>query len=62
MKTLKLGVISFFIGALLSVVPIAVYAACDNSIVYEGTTCQLTGENCDASVCVCAYNCGPINP
>jgi hypothetical protein len=60
MKILRAAVFSFFIGAILSIVPITVYAACDQTIVFEGTTCTLVGESCDAHVCVCAYNCGPI--
>ncbi len=61
MKSLKLGVISFFIGALLSIVPISVYAGCGKTTEYEGTTCYLTGENCDGGVCVCSYNCGAVS-
>jgi hypothetical protein len=60
MKTLKASLLAFFVGVVLSVVPISVYAACDKTLVFEGTTCELTGESCDANVCVCSYNCGPV--
>lgn len=60
MKKFKLGLVYFFVGAVLSIVPISVYAACDKTFVYEGTECVLTGESCNAEVCVCSYNCGPI--
>lgn len=60
MKTLKTGIMSFFLGVALSIVPISVYAACDAKIEFEGTTCQLVGESCDQHVCVCAYICGPV--
>ncbi len=60
MKTLKLVVISFFIGAVLSVVPISVYAGCAKTTEYEGTSCYLTGESCSDGVCVCSYNCGAV--
>lgn len=60
MKILKVSMLSFFIGAVLSIVPITVYAACDQTIVFDGKTCTLTGESCGDGVCVCSYNCGPV--
>lgn len=64
MKTLKLVVVSFFIGMVLSVVPIsAMRAACDEIIAIIGVPlgvsnmCVLTGESCGQNVCVCSYNC-----
>lgn len=59
MKSLKLGIISFFIGAMLSIVPISVYASCPPTRQEGKKSCWLTGENCSGGVCVCSYNCGP---
>lgn len=63
MKALKTGFISFFVGVVLSVAPIAVYAGCAQTITWRDAnnchieyTGHLVGENCDGSgVCVCAY-------
>lgn len=58
MKKLKIALVSLIIGFVLSIPAVAVLAACDPTIVYDGKTCVLVGENCGADVCVCAYNCG----
>lgn len=59
MQKVKLTLISLMFGLVLSLPAVAVLAACDPSITYEGKTCVLVGENCGGGVCVCAYNCGP---
>lgn len=59
MKRLKIALISLMVGFVLSVPTVAVLAACDPTITYDGKTCVLVGENCGGGVCVCAYNCGP---
>jgi hypothetical protein len=62
MKTLKIALGSFFVGAVLSLAPIAVYAQCDSAIyVQDMSDCHyysrytLVGSNCGDGVCVCAY-------
>lgn len=60
MKRFKVGLISLMVGLILSVPAVAVIAACDPSITYDGKTCVLVGESCGGGVCVCAYNCGPL--
>jgi hypothetical protein len=65
MKTLKVGLMSFFAGIVLSIVPISIYAACDATITFRDAnnchityTCHLVGEtDCSNNVCVCAYTC-----
>lgn len=59
MKKLKVVFVSLVVGLVVSVPAVAVMAACDPSITFEGKTCVLVGENCSGGVCVCAYNCGP---
>jgi len=65
MKKLKVALISFAVGLVLSIPAIAVLAECtpncSQTIVYEGKVCTLMGAGCnaDCSVCSCAYNCGP---
>jgi hypothetical protein len=59
MKKLKAVVLSLTVGLILSIPAVAVMAACDPTITYNGKTCVLVGENCSGNVCVCAYNCGP---
>jgi hypothetical protein len=62
MKTLKIALGSFLLGAALSVAPIVAYAACEEEIWVQDTSdCQvyhrytLVGSNCGGDVCVCAY-------
>lgn len=62
MKTLKIAIGSFFVGAVLSLAPIVAYAACDTYIwVQDSADCHeshmyvLTGSNCGDDVCVCSY-------
>jgi hypothetical protein len=65
MQTLKLGLLSFFVGLAMSILPIAVYSACDATFSYRDAgnchivhTCTLAGpEECSDHVCVCAYTC-----
>ncbi len=57
MKTLKLALVSFTIGLVLSVPTVAVFAQCAQMIVVQGKRCTLVGENCGSDVCVCAYIC-----
>ena len=66
MKSLKLGLLSFFIGVVVSVVPITVYAACAQQITFRDAnncriewTCDLIAgsESCSDGVCVCGYIC-----
>lgn len=64
MKTLKSVAMSFFIGVVLSVVPIfGMAAACERTIAIIGVplgvsnTCELTGQSCGQNVCVCSYRC-----
>jgi hypothetical protein len=59
MKKFKIALVSLTVGFVLSISTVAVLAACDSTITYEGKTCTLVGENCGGGVCVCAYNCGP---
>lgn len=59
MKKLRIALVSFAVGLVLSIPTVAVLAACDPTIVYNGQTCTLAGESCSARVCVCAYICGP---
>ena len=67
MKALKMALLSFSIGIALSIIPIAVYAACDSSMSYRDAAechivheCSLVGEQCYDHVCICAYNCGSV--
>lgn len=70
MKTFRSLLMSFFVGAVLSVFPIfAVYAACDKTLAIDvgipvgsGNICVLTGENCGRHVCVCSYTCRVEDP
>jgi hypothetical protein len=62
MKTLKIALGSFLVGAALSVVPMVAYASCDPNIwVQDPSDChvyhryELVGSNCGDGVCVCAY-------
>jgi hypothetical protein len=62
MKTIKLVLASFFLGAVLSIAPIVAYAACEEEIwVQDDPDCHvshryvLAGQNCGGDVCVCAY-------
>lgn len=63
MKTLKLMLASFFVGAVVSLAPIVAYAQCDSQIWVQDdpSNCQvshryeLVGSNCSDGVCVCAY-------
>jgi hypothetical protein len=62
MKTFKLALGSFVVGAVLSIAPIGAYAACSEQIwVQDGSDCHiynmysLVGSNCGGDVCVCAY-------
>ena len=62
MKTLKIVLASFFVGAVLSIAPLVAYAACEQEIwVQDDPDChvshryELVGENCSGGVCVCAY-------
>ncbi len=62
MKTLKLALASFFVGAVLSIAPIVAYAQCDSEIWFQDTSdCHvyhrytLTGSSCNSEVCVCSY-------
>lgn len=57
MKKLKLTLVSFAVGLILSTSTVAVLAQCPQMIRYQGHTCSLVGENCDSDVCVCAYIC-----
>lgn len=64
MRKLKIGLMSFLVGIVLSIVPISVYAACDASLTYRDAgnchivhTCTLAGEECGSNVCICAYTC-----
>ncbi len=65
MKRIKICAISFFVGIMFSVVPIAVYAACDETITFRDVnncrieyTCHLdTDGGCSNGVCICAYIC-----
>lgn len=65
MKTLKLGLLSFFVGIVLSIAPITIYAACDPTITFRDAnncriewTCDLIAEtDCSGGVCICAYEC-----
>jgi hypothetical protein len=64
MKTLKIALGSFFVGAVLSLAPIVAYATCDQYIwVHDTADCHEShmyalmegGESCNSEVCVCAY-------
>lgn len=64
MKTLKIALGSFVVGALLSLAPIVAYASCDQYIwVQDSPDCHEShmyilmenGESCNSEVCVCAY-------
>jgi hypothetical protein len=62
MKTLKIALGSFLLGAALSVAPIVAYAQCDQYIwVQDSADCheshryELVGSDCGGGVCVCAY-------
>jgi hypothetical protein len=62
MKSLKIALGSFFVGAVLSLAPIVAYASCDQEIwVQDSPDCHmyhryvLTGSNCGDDVCVCSY-------
>jgi hypothetical protein len=62
MKTLRIALGSFLLGAALSLAPIAAYAACDPYIwLQDGPDCHyyhmyaLNGSNCDSEGCVCSY-------
>ena len=62
MKTLKMTLGSFFVGAIISLAPIVAYAACDSEVwIQDSPDCHmyhryvLVGENCGPEVCVCAY-------
>lgn len=59
MKKLKLTLVSFAVGLVLSIPTVAVLAACDPTIIFNGQTCTLVGQSCGGGVCVCAYICGP---
>jgi hypothetical protein len=65
MKKLKIALVSFAVGAVLAVAPIAILAnnpggGCPPTINYGGQTCALNGEECSGKgVCVCSYICGP---
>ncbi len=59
MKKLRLTLVSFVIGLVVSIPAVAVLAQCEASIVVDGKTCSLVGSNCSGNVCVCAYICGP---
>ena len=63
MKTLRIALGSFLLGAALSIAPIAVYAECDSQMwLQDMPDCHyyhmyvLTGSNCDPEVCVCSYS------
>lgn len=70
MKTLKSVAMSFFIGVVLSVVPIfGMAAACDPRIAINvglafggGQICELNGQSCGQNVCVCSYICTVLDP
>lgn len=64
MKTLKIALGSFFVGAVLSLAPIVAYAACEQEIWVQDTPdcheyhryeLMEGGESCSDYVCVCAY-------
>lgn len=62
MKTFKIVLASFFLGAVLSIAPIVAYAECEQYIwVQDDADChvshmyELVGSNCSGDVCVCAY-------
>lgn len=65
MKTFKIGLLSFFVGVVLSIAPIAIYAACDETITFRDAancriewTCHLVEQtDCSSGVCICAYVC-----
>jgi hypothetical protein len=65
MKTIKLVLASFFLGAVLSIGPIVAFAACEQEIwVQDSADCHEShryvlmenGESCNHEVCVCAYS------
>lgn len=56
MKTLKMGVISFFVGVVVAIVPFTAYAACSPYIIVsDGSICPLV----DGSF-ICTYRCGIV--
>ncbi len=64
MKTLKIALGSFLVGAVLSLAPIVAYAGCDQEIwVQDSPDCHMShryelmegGQSCNSEVCVCAY-------
>ena len=62
MKKLKLILVSFAVGLVLSIPTVAVLACdpnCAPSVVVNGKTCPLVGGDCNAecTVCACAYDC-----
>lgn len=65
MKRLKIAMLSFAVGLVLSSPTVAVLAECspncDPTFTYKGHVCTLIGGECNAecTVCACAYNCGP---
>jgi len=64
MKKLKLVIVSFAVGMLLSVPTVAVLACdpnCAATVNIDGKTCTLAGGSCNAecTVCACSYICGP---
>lgn len=60
MRKLRLTLVSFVIGLVVSVPAVAVLAQCAPTIIVEGKVCTLNGTNCTGEgVCVCAYTCGP---
>ncbi|HBB93777.1 MAG TPA: hypothetical protein DC054_00140 [Blastocatellia bacterium] len=64
MKKLKIILVSFAVGLILSI-PTVVAMACDPNcaatFTFKGHVCTFMdgGCNADCSVCWCAYNCGP---
>ncbi|MGI8556010.1 MAG: hypothetical protein ACR2LT_06610 [Pyrinomonadaceae bacterium] len=60
---MKKTLVSIALGLMLSIIPMAIYAnqaACPQTIVVNGQTCQLYegGDGgCSGGVCVCAYHC-----
>jgi hypothetical protein len=57
MKKLKVVLVSFALGLVLSISTVAVLAQCPQMIIVHGQHCSLAGENCGSDVCVCAYIC-----
>ena len=57
MKKLRLVLVSFTIGLILSVPTVAVLAQCPQMIIVHGQRCNLVGEDCGPDVCICAYIC-----